>query len=167
MCKKKKGQTPRAPDTHRHETRSGLARARVGFAHYFVARGLRLLCHISWRFMYVVVALYDAWDCLYHVLFEIWDAECVGRQVELINYGELINHIELINQQFLCSTALAFLTFTTNWRHGSRCSRPLAVLYSPQGPLATSYFSFPFFCKYNTLSFQDIFSSLTVFKEAN
>jgi len=85
---------------------------------------------------------------------------CAGRHVELINYGELINHIELISQQFLqrdFTTALAFLTFTTKWRRGSRCLRPLAVLNSPQGPLATSCFSFPFSCKYNTLSFQDIF----------
>ena len=86
---------------------------------------------------------------------------CAGRHVELINYGELINHIELISQQFLqrdFTTVLAFLTFTTKWRRGSRCLRSLAVLNSPQGPLATSCFSFPFSCKYNTLSFQDIFS---------
>ena len=71
---------------------------------------------------------------------------CAGRHVELINYGELINHVELIAQQFVhrdFTTALAFLTFTTKWRPGSRCLRPLAVFL---------LFLFSFLCKYNEFS---------------
>lgn len=90
---------------------------------------------------------------------------CAGRHVETINYGELINHVELVTQQFLhrdFTTALAFLTFTTKWRRGSRCLRLLAGSNSPQGPLATSL-CFRFLSYANTIHW--VFKIFLVFNQ--